>query len=208
MEDRTRLSRVDLDKFLGELPSDYSPIKQLVQSFDCSDIYKDEGGNMLMGHEPEIAPLAFAVTVFPGVQNEAIEQYEHSNQIVFPEPLKEFLNHINGAYLCELNIYGIPLSMLQYPPKLSRSIRNPLNVATATKIWRVEFNGPQVDEFHFASRNISWTVQIGYFWRPDGSVVSYPLGKAEYQSRAWPTFTTWLHNELGATLRDRPSSSR
>ena len=195
---------VSLNEVYTTFEDGFEPILSLLQTFDKSDFTEEDGGIVLVGHEPERGLMAYAVTLFPGLSIEDIERYEEATGIDFPKTLKKFLQRLNGAFLSDLSIYGIPTSMLNNPPLLSRSVRNPYDVATATKLWRLAYEDADHDEFHFSGRNISWSGQIGYFLRKDGSVVSYPKNKTVYKSQVWPSLDEWLRDEIDNTILNRP----
>lgn len=194
----------DLESRLAELPSEYEPIIALAREFASYGI-GDEGDDVLLaGHEPERGRLAYAVTLFPGLSADSIEAYGVNHNVSFPPVFKRFLQHLNGAFLCELSIFGIPPSMLLDPSRLSRSNRNPYDIGTANNFWIAEYKYESPPGFHFGSRNVSWSHQIGYFLRSDGSVVSLSKDGSDFLRRTWPAFDVWLEEELAVTLRDRP----
>ncbi len=194
----------DLESRLTQIPTEYGPIVSLARQFANSGIGEEKGDVVLIGHEPDRARLAYAVTLFPGLKRESIRRYEQLHKIVIPASLKLFLEHINGASLCELSIYGIPPSMIDDSPVISRSNRNPFDLSSAVQFWHLEFEASKPLEFHFGSRDIGWSDQIGYFLRNDGSVISHPKRGTEYVSETWPSFEVWLRDEIEKTMSHRP----
>ncbi len=60
-------------------------------------------------------------------------------------------------------------------------------------IWSVGYEGSQEDEVLFASQNVSWTGQVGYFIRQSGEIVGRANGNEVPASflQTWPDFKTW-----------------
>ncbi|MEO1324905.1 MAG: hypothetical protein AAFV59_18085 [Pseudomonadota bacterium] len=195
----------NLDSWLAKLPSEYEPISDLTRQFALSGVDEDEGGVILAGHEPTRGPQAYAVALFPGLTSHAIQRYEALNELTIPATVKAFLGHVNGAFLCELSLYGIPPSMIDNPPMLSRSTRNPYDIATANHYWRAGFERVEPTEFYIGGRNVSWSGQIGYFIRDDGSIVSYPKRGTDFPITTWPSFEVWLNDELNRMMTHRPA---
>lgn len=195
----------EIEAKFSKVPSKFAPIEALARKFSDQESFTVEDGVYLFGNESERGPRACAVTLFPGLQEKVISRYEELHDIHIPEPIRAFLGHFNGAILCEMSIYGIPPSMIDDPALLSRSVRNPLDIGTAAKIWRVGFPSAKETEFHFGSRNIGWSSQIGYFFRYDGSVAAYSrYKKADGAVNTWPTFEDWLRDEIDAMVQHRP----
>lgn len=69
--------------------------------------------------------------LFPGIAKSAILRYEEFWRssprftIEIPEVYKSVLSRINGAAVFGMNLFGVPLTMLNEPPLLDRSLRQP-----------------------------------------------------------------------------------
>ena len=201
----TEIDDNQLDAWLARWDGSLVPMAHAVQMQRPIDMHVELPARvLLLGHEPDRAPLAFAFCFFEGVTQSVIDRYEALHGVALPRPIAQMLHQMNGAFFLDLSVYGIPLSMASDPPLLCRSGRNPLDIATAARAWRAEFQSTDQKEIHFASRNTGWDTQVGYFMRPDGAVVRYPrIGKAG-ESKHWPSLQQFLTEELAATCSHRP----
>jgi hypothetical protein len=163
------------------------------------------GDVVLVRHRPDRGPEAFAIELYPGISRQTIERYETLHKIEIPTPIRKLLTRVNGCALLELSVFGIPPSMVAEPPLMSRDQRNPYDLGTAARIWRHGYPSAIADAFHFASRDVSWDAQIGYFLKPDGSVVSCNRRIELGEARRWDSFGDWLRFELEETRRHHPT---
>jgi hypothetical protein len=202
----TRLSTEALEDRLSSLPSNLQSIADFVRAELPVDIHIETSSQaLLVRHTPEEGVRAFAITLFPAISSEFIERYEQIHGIELSPPIRHLLMHVNGGFLRELSLCGIPLSMAAEPPLLSRSGRNPFDIATAIRAWRAGYRYESEAEVLFASRNAGWTLQYGYFLRPDGSVARYTKHDRPRESKSWPSFEVFLAEELAETRRHRPA---
>ncbi|MEZ5853652.1 MAG: hypothetical protein R3D67_02500 [Hyphomicrobiaceae bacterium] len=96
------------------------------------------------------------------------------------------------ANLYELGLFGLPPSMLRDPPSISREDFQPLDLATANKYWRANYDAPS-DALHFASCYVD---QIGHgdFLFEDGRITRHAAGGTS--TSEWAGFDTYLTEEL------------
>lgn len=182
--------------------SDLEPIKSCVMAQLPTDAFIEEpGAVVLFGHRPDRGTGAFAIELFPGISTSTIERYETLHQIELPTAIREMLRQVNGCNLLQLSIFGIPPAMAQEPPLLSPDRRNPYDLGTAVRIWRHGYPSAVAEAFHFASRDVGWDSQVGYFLRPDGSVTSCSKSIEIGEVGRWESFAEWLRLELDETQR-------
>jgi len=83
--------------------------------------------------------------------------------------------------------------MTNNPPILSRSVRQPLDLATANRNWFVAYK-PKQSQFHIGSGPFTWEENLGYFLNENGSVDALRKGGDRFGS--WPTLGRFLAEEL------------
>jgi hypothetical protein len=194
------------------LDGDLSPIQEAARRHWAINGTIDPGsGAVSLDHRPRFAPEAYALVLYPGLTPSDLARYEQLAQAgrgnSFPVPLlyRDILYRLNGAFLFEAALFGAPRSMIQDPPRLDRSIRQPLDVGEANRSWRIRY---KVDPslFHFGSGPHSYTEQRGYFLGADGRVDAYLPGGQ--QLATWPSLGEFLSDEPARLEAIYPESER
>lgn len=199
---RTPLTARQLQDQLSGLTLDLEPIKSCVMARLPTGAFIEKPGDVvLIGHEPDRGTEAYAIELFPGIGPNVIDRYERLHRVEVPTAIRSMLQQLNGCKLLELSIFGIPLSMAQEPPLLTRDQRCPFDLGTAIRIWRHGYPLNAPDAVHFASRNVGWDSQVGYFLNANGSVASYAKNAKAGELSRWDTFAQWLQLELNETQR-------
>lgn len=200
---RKQLTSEEVEARLSRLPAHLAAVAEAVRAVAAKGAWLDEGGALLAGHQPERGLEAFEAVLHPGLPPKAIEAYQAARQIPLPPVLTDLLGHLNGAELFQLSLYGAPLSMIQDPPRLTRSGRAPLDLGSAA-YWRNDYADADPQAVHFASRNVSYTGQVGYFLLPDGRVIGRGRGEAPVHSGPWPDLAAWLAAAMAEPAYDPP----
>jgi len=190
------------------LDRELSPIRVVAERLsDADSIIDPTAGAALLSRRPRIAPEAYACVIFPGVVREVAARYEalqHStgNQnFEIPAIYRSVLLRLNGAWIFQLSLYGLPPSMCQTPPVLDRSARQPLDLGTANRQWRMRYSADQ-KHFHFGSGPYSPQENVAYFLEADGSVISLlPGGKRVSE---WHSIEAFLRAEISRTESEYP----
>ena len=192
--------REEIHHFLKTLDGDLAVVREACEPFLGDDANVDPpSGAALISHRPKIAPQAYACVLFPGIPEDEISRYEqiHSKAAQHPLTIPSFycdtLRQLNGASLFQIDLFGVPGSMTNDPPLLSRSVRQPLDLATANRNWFISYK-PQRSQFYFGSGPFSWEENLGYFLNKDGSVDA--LRKNGEKFACWPTIGRFLAEEL------------
>jgi hypothetical protein len=173
------------------------------------DIHREAASQaILLKHMPEEGSEAFAVTLFEPAHAAMIDRYEQIHGLRIPTPVREMLKHFNGAFLHELSLFGLPVSMSRDPPLLSRGGRNPFDLATGARAWSGGYQAEDRSEFLFGSRNAGYELQYGYFLRENGSVARYPRLKDDAAAKVWPSFDEFFRSEVEETIRHQPAYLR
>jgi hypothetical protein len=156
-------------------------------------------GSLRLSHRPEIGTEAYACVLYPGLGFDVIDRYEGvhrarlSSYLDIPPFYRDFLTRLNGAYLFDIALFGVPPSMAQNPPLLDRSALQPLDVCTANDTWRLEYRVAR-SNFYFASGSHSSTESVGYFLTPDNRVEAYLVG--EKKIGEWAGMDVFLTEEV------------
>ena len=189
-----------IQQFVQGLDGNLSPLKTIVQQFSSSDTNFDPlTGAIRLSHRPAVGLDAYAFILYPGVNSDVIERYESIHRarttryMDIPAFYKVVLGHLNGAFVFETALFGVPPSMARNPPLLDRSVQQPLDVGTANEDWRLEY---KVDHsrFFFASGSHSHTENVGYFLTPDNHVEGFL--RSGNQVAQWETLEAFLAAEI------------
>jgi hypothetical protein len=190
----------EIGKLLSHLDHELVPLRQVAEGLLDEDSLIDPAtGAALISRRTKIAPEAFACVIYPGMPHEAIARYEeiHSHgsnsSFTIPDAYKTVLSRSNGADVLKMHLYGLPPPMCNNPPLLSRSSRQPLDLATANKDWRRAF-GPDPTQFHFGGAFYSSEENLAYFLNLDGGVEA--LRKGKIRVNLWQNFESFLRDEL------------
>jgi hypothetical protein len=156
----------------------------------------------LISPRPKIGSEAYAIVLFQGIDSDQVSRYEQTHQkvgksdFVISGHYKRALESLNGAELFQISLFGAPGTMTNSPPMLSRSTRQPLDLATANLNWATSFK-PRAGQFHFGCGPYSFDKNLGYFLNPGGSVEARRKGGEIFQS--WLSITEFLEGELART---------
>ncbi len=188
----------EIERRLSTLDGQFASIRDVARRFlDETAVVDPASGAALVSHRPKVAPQAFAVVLYAGVSTESITLYEgipgRRGAFHIPAVYKSLLALLNGAHLFEIDLYGVPLSMTYSPPLLNRSVRQPLDLATANFDWSRRYQ-PDPDQFHFGSGPYSYEENIGYFLNPDEGVEARRVGGERFGY--WKSLATFLAEEL------------
>jgi hypothetical protein len=98
-----------LHDILQHLTDDLEPIGILARRFvgqhSCVDSIP---GGAFISHHPRIAPLAYALRVYAGVDDNAISEYEDIQGIMICSTYGAALRKMKGASLFEISLFGLP----------------------------------------------------------------------------------------------------
>jgi hypothetical protein len=189
-----------IKRFLQTIDDDLSPLRGVIERLASSDAnVEPRTGALRFSHRPEIGTEAYACVLFPGVGLDVINRYEGvhrarlSSYLDIPPFYKNLLTRLNGAYLFNIALFGVPPSMAQNPPLLDRSALQPLDVCTANENWRLEYRVAR-SNFYFASGPHSSTENVGYFLTPSNRVEAYLVG--EKKIGEWAGMDVFLTEEV------------
>ncbi|WP_132982894.1 SMI1/KNR4 family protein [Thermomonas haemolytica] len=186
--------------FIESLGPELGPLKKLLARTGNEVVIS--GSDVLVSHRPEIGPEAYAITLHAPQTDSELAVYETTHGLAIPASYVSVLRSINGGRIFDLSLYGAPRSMRGSPPLLDRSSRQPQDLATANRFWRVGFQAaPEL--FHFGGAALSVDENVGYFIDASGSVVGMRKGGTEW--RRWATFSAFLSAEIDRLEQSFPA---
>jgi hypothetical protein len=189
-----------LAALLSGLDGPLNPIRETAEKLLASEPEpQEEHGAILISRRPKIAPQAFACVLFPGLSDTMIDRYvqlwnAHRSLQPFrlPDAYRQVLRSLNGAWVFDLSLFGIPPSMCADPPLLNRGARQPLDISSAESWSRSYKPGPA--QFHFGGSPYTWDENLGYFLNEDGSVEARRKGGAVFG--CWKGMREFLEQEI------------
>jgi hypothetical protein len=181
---------------LDALPDFLAPLKEAAVCYLKYPSVAGKDGKIEIGHRPWVAELNYMLTLYPGIDPDALNRYCQRFEIRVPKLYSEFLQAVNGGFFFGMSLCGIPLSMLGHPPLLDRGILQCHDLATAATKWIKEYRLP-AGFFHFGGRHFSFRENVGYFFDGDKQIVSV-RGKKQIIGD-WTSFADFLSDELEAS---------
>ena len=179
---------------LQQLTDELEPIRLLAQRFVGQDSGSDPiSSAALLSHRPKIAPLAYALTIYPGVDDHAIAEYEDIHRIRICPTYRAVLRKMNGASLFKVSLFGLPPSMTKRPPLLDRRTAWPLDISIAQEHWSMKYKVPS-DWFFIGYGPYSDWEHLGYFILPDDRIAAIREGGERVGD--WASIRGFLEKEL------------
>ena len=191
-------AKVAIRNRLATLPEPLAPLVSVAERYLCYCSVFDLDGTALVGHMPWIAPERYAVCVYPPARTSWFAKYAklHGGRIL--PSYRTILGRLNGCEAFGLSLYGMPPSMLENPPRMSRSVRQCLDIGTANKHWARPFGcGPEM--FHIGSRHYTESENVGYFMASASRIIS--MRKNGEVVGEWSDFSSFLRQELEASMQ-------
>lgn len=188
-----------IDARLQALTGELEPIRQTTERLVDQTAKVDPLATLLISHRAAIGTQAYAIVLFAGVSDDLIADYEQLHvsrapaKFAIPEAYRAILRALNGAHIYQMSLYGLPVSMSRDPPLLNRSVRQPLDLATANSHWKTPY-APNGSQFHFGSGPFSDDENLGYFLNPDGSIEARRVGGEGIGT--WTSMTDFLAQEV------------
>lgn len=182
---------MSIDIFIATLSGELEPIYELVfrLGFVGSEV---KGDAVALSHRPNVAPQAYALTLYTPLPSQSVLQYQGLHGNISPHYLP-ILRKLNGLHAFQFSLFGMPRSMASDPPLLNRSTLQPFDVGTANQFWKKEYAVPD-DWFHFGGGPYSSSENIGYFFEPSGTIRASRKNGEDVGS--WNSFRQFLYDEL------------
>ena len=185
---------------IAALDDDLAPIRLVAERVaDADSVIDPRTAAALLSRRPKIGVEAYACVVFAGVAPDVMTRYEEIQRSIgnrdFEIPLsyRNVLHRLNGAWIFQVSLYGLPPSMCQKPPLLDRSSRQPLDLGTANQNWRKRYS-TDLNHFHFGSGPHTFQENVAYFLDGDGRVFSLLPGAQQVSE--WSSIQAFLSAEI------------
>lgn len=180
---------------LDALPGFLDPLQEAASRYLRYPSLIGKEGVLEIGHRPWVAELNYMLTIYPGIDTDALNRYCQRFGIQIPEAYAEFLRAVNGGFFFGMSLCGVPLSMLG-TSLLDRSILQCHDLGTAATQWVYEYNVP-AGFFHFGGRKFSFRANVGYFFDGENRIVCVRGQKKVIGE--WTGFSDFLKDELKAS---------
>lgn len=181
-------------EFIDNLRDELSPIRDVaVRLIDADPKYTLRNGALSISKRPKIGSQAYALTLYAGVTEDGISKYEQIHDFEIDPNYRKILLTLSGAFLFQISLFGIPLTMTQFPPRLDRSKLQPHDLATANRSWKSDFKC--IDHlFYFGGGPWSHHENVGYFLDAEGNTSA--ILKDGTVTKSWNKFGEFLTSEL------------
>jgi hypothetical protein len=183
---------------LAEYPEFLRPLREAAERYVEYESVLTNDGVMLIANRPWVAPKNYMFRLFPGLTNDQLKRYCQTFGVQVPDLYAEFLYQTNGAFCFGMSLCGVPASMLGNPPLLNRDELQCHDLAIAVNHWIRSYRVPN-GLFHFGSRHLSYTENLGYFIKDDRGLLAAKADGTVVGE--WPNFTDFLASELQASER-------
>jgi len=177
--------------FLDKLDQKWVPIKQQVEQYFDSDSRIRDDGALQVFKRPWIAPKNFGILVFPPANEAWLTMFQEKTTIVIPTIYKKILMEINGCYIYDFELFGLPKSL--YTGRLlDRSILQQHDLTLANNSWKKEYKLNE-DYFLIGGRDYADDEVIGYFLNENKI---YSIRKNGEILSSWDSFVDFLNEEI------------
>jgi hypothetical protein len=184
----------NLERLLEDLTGPLAPIRELALRLIGPDSTTDAtSGAICISRRLKIAPEAYALRIYPGIPETLVTAYEEIHHCRIAEFYRDLLEHMNGAHLFEVTLFGVPPSMAKRPPQIDRSTAWPLDIGTAQENWRLDYQSTGAD-FFIGYGPYSDDEHLGYFLWPNGGIEA--LRRNGDRHGQWGDFRSFLVDEL------------
>ena len=184
-----------IKRYLENLPSEFKPVVEQATKYysfdDKADIRED--GAIQIFNRTWIAPENYGLLLYPPADGKLIDAFEKQNRLKTPKSYRNILSRMNGGFIYDFALYGIPKSMYS-TGLLDRSRLNQFDLGTANDFWKYEYETNVNSLFHIGSRAYSDNENIGYFIDSDDRISS--LRKNGEKLKTWMNFEDFFSEEV------------
>jgi hypothetical protein len=189
-----RTMKTDIKNFLTDLTNDFDIVKEQVDKYynfdDTANIRADGAVRVL--NRTWVGPTNYGLLLFPPADKKMIEDYEKMADIKIPDLYKGILATMNGCFIYDFSLFGIPKSM--YENKLlDRSDAYQFDIGRANNFWTGEYD-IDLSLFHFGGRHYSYHENTGYFI--EGEKTIHSILKSGQVIKSWTSFKKFIEDEV------------
>ena len=192
------MSSVDVAKRLTSWPDSLAPLAQLVERYAARGLVPRPDGALQIAPTPWVGTEAFAVVLFPPADPTWIAGFAERTGTTIPTHYAEILRAMNGCFVFDLALYGLPPGMQETTPRLDRATLQPLDLERANRSWAREYRA-RTENLYVGGRSWSREANCGYFLAEDGTVRSLLRGGESVGT--WPSIERMLAAELPVVER-------
>ncbi|WP_162925177.1 SMI1/KNR4 family protein [Aurantiacibacter odishensis] len=187
----TEISFAEAQRLLKRFTAGYETFYEQLTRVAQDGAWTEPGSDaVLLSYWPNVGPAAFGVVLFEPLTFAEIQAFETEFGQELPPSLRHFYTHANGLRFGELSVYGI-LS------EFTRRRRQPLELQMGP-LWRSSYAACDSDAILFASENVSFEGQVGYFITKAGEIIGRGNGEAEAPGECgqWDSLAAWLSDRM------------
>ena len=185
--------KAEILKKLNSYPKEFAPLKESAMKYMSRCCIIDTNDTVQIGHRPWVAPYNYAISLFAPAKKAWISNFQKRQGKKIPPIYQEFLLTINGCFLYDFSMYGLPPSMQSSTPLLDRSTLQCLDLDTANEHWICGYNVNN-EKLLFGSRYYSDRESVGYFFEGKNTIQAFR--KNGEMINEWLSFSDFLQQEL------------
>jgi len=164
------------------------------ERYDRLGFVDAENGAYQTGHLPHVGPLAYLCTRYAGLDDNGVRDAESECERYIPEPYRELLRHMNGAWLLGVSLNG---GILGSVDRSGIGIGKPISLRYQNAVERPDY----IPNGHLGIGSINGP------WSSQGHLYLTSLGEVEmYNARfnmigaRWSSLVVFLEEEISRRL--------
>ncbi len=166
----------------------------LRKSMDPLGCVEAENGAYMTGHAPHIAPLAYHLRRYAGLDDEGIRQAEAECDRYIHQDYKDFLRRMNGVRLFKLSLHGTIGSSVD---RSGVGIGQPVSIRYQNVVERPDYI--PAGHLGIGAINGAWYSQGHFYLASTGEVELYNAHCNLIGAR-WPSLSDFLDSEIKRQL--------
>lgn len=169
--------RDEIQERIERLPKALAPIRELaLRHLSAGYAIDPKSDALLIDHRPNLGSEAYVIVLYPGISDSELDRYCASQAridrpIEIPDDYRAILSHLNGAQILQADLFGVPKSMLDDPPLLDRSSRQPFDLGFSSK--DLQDSHKAKSGFYFGAGPYSYMENLGYLHNHNGRIETY-----------------------------------
>jgi hypothetical protein len=200
----TSLPLREVRKRLFALPSPWRDLvlPYALEAAQAGAAIDAQSGAMLLGPQPDLGPLSYAICLFPPASESELRRYEDHLEVDLPHMAKLYLQAFNGAHFFQFQLWGADSFYAREPWPASRAPRYCADIGTELLIRRRRSATAIVT---IGERNAS--LNDVHRYEPSGLGVSAYDRQGKHVGN-WSNYEEWLNRELASAAAFAPEWRR
>jgi hypothetical protein len=186
----------DLASKIDNYSDEYLAIKRQAKKYLRNNSAIDDNNTLNIFHRPWVAPFNWGLNLYKGADKQWLEQFEQETKKIIPTFYKTFLLAINGCFVYDLSLFGLPPS-LYLNQTLDRSQLQCHDLGSANTNWIYEYRVDK-NSFHFGNRAYTHDENLGYFFYDNKIKSIITNGRTVSQ---WDNYSDFLNDEINEAER-------